>query len=283
MSPEALLRIVAAVAGRHSAADMVRVEVPYARGMDMWKLEKPGKFPSSTKDAVRDIVKGHGGKNPKYEEDGLQFDVPADKADSAVEDVKNLSGIDKAFKSLFDAKKAVHWKRDEGAKEKPAAGKKLDPKLDVKSEKYEQKLEKKLQKDEAKKPAKSDKPAKEEESTGILPDDPVEEWNEILDDFGVEGKKRLRKPTSEAPPKLDKGKPAPKKAPKSQAPAKPTAKPAGTPAGRRRPGPPPKEKFLKSLDRMSQVIRDSDDQGEIVEAVEDFLDGIRYDSWPESA
>lgn len=278
MSPEVLLRIAAAVAGR-SAADMVRVEVPYARGMDMWKLEQPGKFPSATKDAIRDIVKGHGGKNPKYEDDGLHFEVPSDKADSALEDVKNLSGIDKSFKSLFDAKKADHWKQDKGAKEKPAgSGKKVDPKLEKKSEKYEQKLEKKL---EGQKP----KPSKpKEEESGILPDDPVDEWNEILDDFGVEGRKRLRKTPPERAPELREKK-APSSRKPAEAPKEPQPKAEGKPAapGRRRPGPPPKAKFLKSLDRMSQVVNQTDDQQEIVEAVEDFLDGIRYDSWPESA
>ena len=82
------------------------------------------------------------------------------------------------------------------------------------------------------------------------------------------------------------------KAPEQQAPAeqqapeKEAAKPGGSQppgsSGRRRPGPPPKAKFLKSLDRMSQVVQQSDDQSEIVDAVEDFLDGIRYDSWPET-
>lgn len=278
MSPEVLLRIAAAVAGRRSAADMVRVEVPYARGMNMWKLEQPGKFPSATKDAIRDIVKGHGGKNPKYEDDGLHFEVPADKADSALEDVKNLSGIDKSFKSLFDAKKADHWKQDKGAKEKPVdSGKKVDPKLEKKSEKYEQKLEKKLDKKKSEEP----KPKKTEDS-GILPDDPTDEWNEILDDFGVEGRKRLRKAPPEAAPKLQDKKAPPPKKPAAKPAEKPKAEGKPASPGRRRPGPPPKAKFLKSLDRMSQVVNRTEDQNEIVEAVEDFLDGIRYDSWPEA-
>lgn len=283
MSPEALLRIAAAVAGRYSAADMVRVEVPYARGMNMWKLEQPGKFPSTTKDAIRDIVKGHGGKNPKYEDDGLHFEVPADKADSALEDVKNLSGIDKSFKSLFDAKKADHWKQGKGVKDKPVdSGKKVDPKLEKKSEKYEQKLEKKLEGQKSE----PSKPEPKEEESGIIPDDPNEEWNEILDDFGVEGRKRLRKTPPEAAPKLQEKKAPPSRKPAGKPADKPKAKAEGKPArpGRRRPpGPPPKAKFLKSLDRMSQVVKQTDDQQEIVEAVEDFLDGIRYDSWPESA
>lgn len=77
--------------------------------------------------------------------------------------------------------------------------------------------------------------------------------------------------------------PAQKQAPEPK--AQPGAKSPSSPpqsGGRRRPGPPPKAKFLKSLDRMSQVVQRSEDQQEIVEAVEDFLDGIRYDSWPET-
>jgi hypothetical protein len=278
MSPEALLRITAAVAGLRSSADTVRVVVPYAGGANMWKIEQPGKFPSATKDAIRDIVKGHGGKNPKYEDAGLQFDVPADKVDSAIEDVKNLSGIDKAFKSLFNVKKVK--KGEDGRPEEKA-----DPKPDKKVDKYERKLERKIEKQE-----KAEQPKPEEDPSGILPDDPVEEWNEILDDFGVEHRKRLRKPTPEALPKLPDEKPAPKKEPAKKAPKKaperpkaPEKKPSAQPSGRRRPGPPPKAKFLKSLDRMSQVVRESEDQEEIIEAVEDFLDGIRYDSWPEAS
>jgi len=138
----------------------------------------------------------------------------------------------------------------------------------------------------------------------------VEAWDEVQDLFKLD--KRLRsvfdlKKKAEYPDDVNEAvvqpkdrKPAGK--PAEKAPAKPAEKPVGKPAekappkeaprpergsqapssGRRRPGPPPKAKFLKSLDRMSQVVQGSEDQQEIVEAVEDFLDGIRYDSWPET-
>ena len=45
MGGSKLLLISLRVAGLTRAAKgQVRVEIPYASGMDMWKLEKPGKF-----------------------------------------------------------------------------------------------------------------------------------------------------------------------------------------------------------------------------------------------
>jgi hypothetical protein len=131
----------------------------------------------------------------------------------------------------------------------------------------------------------------------------IEGWGEVQDLFKLDKKLRSlfdMKKKAEYPDDVNEAviqpkdrkpaeKPAAKapaaKEPAAKAPAREPAKPAGKPqpSGRRRPGPPPKAKFLKSLDRMSEVVRQSEDQSEIVEAVEDFLDGIRYDSWPETA
>jgi hypothetical protein len=298
LSSVRLLRISMIVAGLiRIAKGQARVEIPYARGTDMWKLEKSGKFPGASKEAVVDIVKKHGGKHPKYEEDGLVFDVPADKAESALEDIKNLSGIDKAFGKLFDSKKGMHWERDKGAKDKPVTvDKKVDPKLEKKSEKWERDQEKKLEKKEKAKKPENDKP--DEKPERLLPDDPADDWNELGDAFGVPPRGRLRKtPEDDRPARPSKKlikdeKPAGKAEPKPEKQEAPKAgAPKGSPSGdsqkpessgRRRPGPPPKPKFMKSLDRMSQVVQNSEDQSEIVEAVEDFLDGIRYDSWPET-
>ncbi len=239
-----LLRISYRVAGSTRRAKTVTIELPYAKGVDLWKLEQKGKLPASTKEAIIEIVRGHGGKHPKYEEDGLFFDVPADQAESAAEDLEHLHGVDKAFKSLFDLKELL---------------KRTTPKERKKPEKKPSRAEKKADK-----------------LLAEMADDEIEPGAEPAPEPEPAPKAPAKKPSKVEPAKKPDPKPAPK--PKAE-PAK--GKPGRrvfNPSDKPKRGPAAHGDVMESINNLRRTVRD-DDEDAFMDAVRGFLDTIDYESW----
>ncbi len=256
MSPRSLLLISLRVAGLVRVSKTVTVEVPYAKGVNMWDLEQKGKLPSATKEAILDIVRGHGGKHPKYEEDGLFFDVPADKAESAAEDIEHLHGIDKSFKKLFDVRellKRTTPKERPAPEKKPSRAEKKADKLLEKADRLDPAEEKALKKE-----MKSERPSKKAPE----PDESkLQDLNKVLQ--------------------------RPKKTPAKPAPKADPAKPAAPGKGKRRvfnpkkqpdPIPADHEQVLESVNNLRRTLK-SDDEDAFMDAVRSFLDTVNYESW----
>lgn len=241
-----LLAIAARVAGLPHVSKLI--EVPYAKGVDMWKLQQKGKLPSATKDAVREIVQGHGGKNPKYEEDGLFFDVPDDKADSAVEDIEHLHGIDKAFKKLFDKggilQRTTPKERKVPEKKPSRAEKKADKLLSQVPDGPDELPAEEAPAEEAPKPAKKT-PVKQESAP------------------------RAEKPKAAPKPKAEPA-PAPGKAKGKRRVFNPRETPDPIPASH--------QDVLQSVDNLRRTLK-TDDEEAFMESVKKFLETINYEAW----
>ncbi len=186
LSTSALLRIAAAVAARHvaeeqeipyqstldwglehigpegidEALETSRVHVPYAKGVNIWKVEQA--LPSSSKQKVLDVLDQYAGEGealPRLDldESGLSFPVPSFYADDVIADIKSLAKVDKGFEKLFDAGKASTREPTKARSDTP------DPrrpsKLDRKVDKYEKELEGRMERGEGDRAPKVEKPS----------------------------------------------------------------------------------------------------------------------------
>ena len=100
------------------AKDFMRFEIPYAGGIDIYKLGQGKVFPFRSRDLLDSTIKEHGGKNFKLEDDHLRFEVPYEEADSVIFDLKENMKLDKTVGKVFNFKKLVKYPVQKGSKKK---------------------------------------------------------------------------------------------------------------------------------------------------------------------
>jgi hypothetical protein len=140
----------------------MKFEIPYASGIDIYKLGQGKVFPFRSRDLMDSTIREHGGKNFKLEDDHLYFEVPYEEADSVIFDLKENMKLDKTIGKVFNFKKLVKYPVQKGSKKKEAEPERWnDPDWAWNKEKPEAKTEPKERgrRDERKKKPKADKPA----------------------------------------------------------------------------------------------------------------------------
>jgi hypothetical protein len=120
-----LVRIALCIAGTVRVSETTVFELPFAKGLDPYKLDQ--KLPDESKELLSDLLSEHGGTRVKFEDDHLRFEVPEDRADSLRADLSDWMALDKSAKRFFQPKRLVQYSKIEtrapsGAKRRPGKG-----------------------------------------------------------------------------------------------------------------------------------------------------------------
>jgi hypothetical protein len=85
-------------------------ELPYAKGLDPSKLDK--KMPDRSKEVLSDLIKDNGGRQIRFEDDHLRFEVPEERVHFLEADLKDWSELDKSSK-LFQMPRMLQYPKME--------------------------------------------------------------------------------------------------------------------------------------------------------------------------